>query len=55
MLDEPFTALDAGGVAIVDAMLHEHAESGGAAVITSNHPVALDRVAPRLLRIDDYT
>ena len=55
VLDEPFTALDTGGVAIVDAMLHEHAESGGAAVITSHHPVALDRVAPGLLRIDDYT
>ena len=55
VLDEPFTALDAGGVAIVDAMLHEHAGSGGAAVITSHHPVALGQVAPRLVRIDDYT
>lgn len=55
VLDEPFTALDAGGVAIVDAMLHEHAASGGAAVITSHHPVALGQVAPRLVRIDDYT
>ena len=55
VLDEPFTALDASGVAIIDAMLHEHAESGGAAVITSHHPVALGQVTPRLVRIDDYT
>ena len=52
VLDEPFTALDAHGVAIVDAMLHEHIEDGGAAIITSHHPVALDRVAPRLIPIE---
>ena len=52
VLDEPFTALDAGGVAIVDAMLHEHVRAGGAAVITSHHPVALGRVTPRPVPID---
>ena len=52
VLDEPFTALDAGGVATIDAMLREHVEAGGAAMITSHHPVALGRVTPRLVRID---
>lgn len=52
VLDEPFTALDAGGVAIVDAMLHEHIRAGGAAIITSHHPVALARVTPRPVSID---
>ena len=52
ILDEPFTALDTQGVAIVDAMLRAHVEAGGAAVITSHHPVALGEVAPRLVRID---
>ena len=52
VLDEPFTALDAGGVAIVDAMLDEHARAGGAAVITSHHPVVLGRVTPRPVPID---
>ena len=52
VLDEPFTALDAHGVAIIDAMLREHIEDGGAAIITSHHPVALDRVTPRLIPID---
>ena len=55
VLDEPFTALDAHGVATVDSMLHEHVEAGGAAVITSHHPVALGKVTPRLVRIDSYT
>ena len=52
VLDEPFTALDAGGVTTVDAMLHEHVQAGGAAIITSHHPVALGRVTPRPVRID---
>ena len=52
VLDEPFTALDAGGVATIDAMLGEHVETGGAAIITSHHPVALGRVTPRLVPID---
>ena len=52
VLDEPFTALDAGGVATIDAMLREHVEAGGAAIITSHHPVALARVNPRPVRIE---
>ena len=52
VLDEPFTALDAHAVALVDAMLHEHAEAGGAALITSHHPVALGKVTPGVVRID---
>ena len=52
MLDEPFTALDTRGVAIIDSMLREHIEAGGAAMIASHHPMALDRSSPRLVRID---
>ena len=52
VLDEPFTALDARGVAVVDAMLREHTGAGGGAMITSHHPVALSGTAPRLVRID---
>ena len=52
VLDEPFTALDARGVAVVDAMLREHTEAGGGAMITSHHPVALAGVVPRVVRID---
>lgn len=52
VLDEPFTALDASGVATIDAMLREHVDAGGAAIITSHHPVALGRVSPRPVPID---
>ena len=52
VLDEPFTALDTRGIALVDEMLCEHAAAGGAALITSHHPVALGRTTPRLVRID---
>ena len=52
VLDEPFTALDAGGVTTIDAMLREHAEAGGAAIIASHHPVALGAVTPRVVSID---
>ena len=55
VLDEPFTALDASGVAIIDAMLREHTEADGGAMITSHHPVALAGVIPRLVRIDTKT
>ncbi len=55
VLDEPFTALDTSGVAIVDAMLREHTEAGGAAMLTSHHPVTLSGVTPRLVRIDTKT
>ena len=55
VLDEPFTALDARGVAIIDAMLREHAEAGGGAVIASHHPVALAGATPRLVRVDMKT
>ena len=55
VLDEPFTALDARGVTIIDAMLREHVMAGGAAMITSHHPVALAGVTPRLVRIGPET
>ena len=55
VLDEPFTALDTRGVAVIDAMLREHTESGGGAMITSHHPVALSGVTPRLVRIGPET
>ena len=55
VLDEPFTALDTSGVAIAGAMLREHTEAGGTAMIASHHPVALSGVAPRLVRIGTKT
>ncbi|CAK0741364.1 cytochrome c maturation protein A [Gammaproteobacteria bacterium] len=42
ILDEPFTSLDRAGVQMVEAMLHSHLAAGGAAVITTHHPVRMD-------------
>jgi heme exporter protein A len=41
IMDEPFTALDVGGIALVQRLLEEHAERGGLAVLTSHQAVEL--------------
>ncbi|SCX92019.1 heme exporter protein A [Thiohalorhabdus denitrificans] len=41
ILDEPFTALDRKGKAYVEALLREHCEAGGMALITTHQPVDL--------------
>lgn len=47
IMDEPLTALDAAGRALVDALLVAHARRGGIAVVSTHHP--LD-VPPAYLR-----
>jgi heme exporter protein A len=41
VLDEPFDALDDGGMDIVHALLQAHLARGGSALITSHIPVGL--------------
>lgn len=41
VLDEPFTALDRAGRALVEGMLRDHVTAGGMAVLTTHHAVAL--------------
>lgn len=41
VLDEPFTALDRAGRALVEALLQEHSRAGGIAVLTTHHAVSL--------------
>lgn len=41
ILDEPFTALDVGGIALVHRLLEAHAALGGLAVLTSHQAVEL--------------
>jgi len=41
ILDEPFTALDVGGIALVQRLLEHHAARGGLAVLTSHQAVEL--------------
>ena len=42
ILDEPFTAIDAEGVALIEARLQQHAQAGGLVIYTSHHRLAAD-------------
>lgn len=48
ILDEPFTALDSSGVALVGRLLEGHLERGGMAVLTSHQPVVMRGDAVRV-------
>jgi heme exporter protein A len=48
ILDEPFTALDAAGVAMVSALIEAHLDRGGVAILTSHQAVPL---GPNLRRL----
>jgi heme exporter protein A len=52
LLDEPYDALDAEGCATLDRLLSDHACSGGAVVLTSHLPLALNEPAPTVLQLD---
>ena len=41
LLDEPFTAIDKGGVAELEKLLVEHVQRGGAVVMTSHQPLSV--------------
>jgi heme exporter protein A len=41
LLDEPFTAIDKGGVAELEKLLVEHVQRGGAVVMTSHQPLGV--------------
>jgi heme exporter protein A len=41
ILDEPFTALDRNAVAELEARIADHAQSGGAVILTTHHPLQL--------------
>ncbi len=46
LLDEPTTALDADSITAFKTLLHDHLDSGGQAVLTSQLPEASDRATP---------
>jgi heme exporter protein A len=51
LLDEPFTAIDSGGVGRLQERFVEHGASGGAIVMTSHQPLDVDYPV-RLLDLD---
>jgi heme exporter protein A len=52
ILDEPFTGLDAHGIALLEGRIRTHLEHGGMAVLTTHQPLSLDGAAVRTLRMN---
>jgi heme exporter protein A len=50
-LDEPFTALDKNGIAMVEGLMESHTASGGMVALTTHHHLNLDRLSVTYLRL----
>lgn len=48
ILDEPFTAIDLGGVAELEQLIAAHAAAGGAVLLTTHHRLAIAQGVRRL-------
>jgi heme exporter protein A len=48
VLDEPFANLDAAGAGMLSAILREHVEAGGAALVVAHHELAVGIATRRL-------
>ena len=53
LLDEPTTALDQDGLALLAAMLDEHLDAGGCAIVATHQPLS-NRHAPMALTLDAF-
>jgi heme exporter protein A len=49
ILDEPFTALDLAGVALLGRLLDAHLEAGGMAIVTSHQPLVVSCLIEKLV------
>jgi len=54
VLDEPLTALDVQGVALMESMILEHRQSGGSVIFTTHHGMQLD-CDMQSVRLSDYS
>ncbi len=52
ILDEPFTAIDLAGVEQLEARIAEHAEQGGAILLTTHHVMNIDAVTK--VNLDEF-
>ena len=52
LLDEPFTAIDVDGTAMLEAQIQRHCEAGGAVVFTSHQPTRM--AALKMLDLNQY-
>jgi heme exporter protein A len=55
LLDEPYANLDLDGIQLVNRLLERHANSGGAALITSHGAYAYTSGTPRRIRLNPAT
>ncbi len=53
LLDEPFDALDADGVAALAALVVEHAKRGGSVVLTSHLPIPITDPVPAIVQLHE--
>lgn len=51
ILDEPYTNLDAGGAALVAALVGRHLDAGGGAVMAAHQPPPIPHHVPRRLEL----
>jgi len=55
LLDEPFDALDAAGVEMLNGLLAGHAARGGGIVLTSHVPLTIAAPRPSTVSLDEAT
>jgi heme exporter protein A len=53
VLDEPYDALDAQGISLIDGLVAGHAKAGGAVVLTSHLPLTITDPAPLELHLPE--
>lgn len=53
VLDEPFDALDAEGIASLNRLIAQHSQCGGAVVLTSHQELTLPEPVPIVLQLDE--
>lgn len=51
VLDEPFVAMDEGGIKMLSELIANHLDQGGMAVLTSHQPVNIGTQAAQLLEL----
>lgn len=51
VLDEPFTAIDKHGVAELESIIEQHAQQGGAVVLTTHHELNIDPSHLKVIRL----
>jgi heme exporter protein A len=51
LLDEPFTAIDRGGVEQLAGLMADHVHAGGLVILSTHQPVSFPGVDPRTLRL----